>query len=96
MIDERRVRRYVERTDGATVPQVLGRFELPPSAAEEVRKVVKSPDGGTFTEGKPGEDLYRHTSPPTGGGWGGYLPYPSPVGGLVSHKKRSVPGGVER
>ena len=35
-----RVRRYVERRDDPSVPQVLGRFELPPSAADEVRELL--------------------------------------------------------
>lgn len=35
-----RVRRYVERRDDPTVPQVLGRFELPPSAGDEVRELL--------------------------------------------------------
>ena len=35
-----RVRRYVDRHDDPTVPQVLGRFELPPAAAEKVRELL--------------------------------------------------------
>lgn len=35
-----RVRRYVDRHDDPTVPQVLGRFELPPAAAVEVRELL--------------------------------------------------------
>ena len=35
-----RVRRSVERRDDPSVPQVLGRFELPPAAADEVRELL--------------------------------------------------------
>ena len=39
-MNEDRVRRYVEAHDDPSVPQVLGRFELPPSAADEVRELL--------------------------------------------------------
>ena len=39
-MNEDRVRRYVEAHDDPSVPQVLGRFGLPPSAAGEVRELL--------------------------------------------------------
>jgi hypothetical protein len=91
-----RVRRYVERHDEPTVPQVLGRFELSPSAADEVREVVESPEGGEVGRKSAGKNLYRSTFTPRGGGWGGYLPYHPPVGGSVFNRKEPVGGGVPR
>jgi hypothetical protein len=51
-----RVRRYVERHDDATVPQVLGRFELPPSAASEVRELLGSTNRARVRQNVPRND----------------------------------------
>ena len=93
-MNEDRVRRYVEAHDDPTVPQVLGRFELPPSDADEVRKMVESPDGGRIGRNTSRKNLYRHVVTPYWGGWGGYPPYPSPMGGLTCMKRDSGPGGL--
>ena len=93
-MNEDRVRRYVDRHDGPTVPQVLGRFCLPPAAADEVRKMVESPDGGRIGRNTSRKNLYRHVVTPSRGGWGGYPPYPSPVGGLTCMKRDDGRGGL--
>ena len=93
-MNEDRVRRYVDRHDDPTVPQVLGRFELPPAAADDVRKMVESPDSGGIGRGGARKNLYRHVVTPSRGGWGGYPPYPSPVGGSTCIELDDLRGGL--
>jgi len=57
-----RVRRYVERHDDATVPQVLGRFELPPSAADDVRKLLDPNNRARVRQGVPQDPGESNTS----------------------------------
>ena len=93
-MNEDRVRRYVERRDDPSVPQVLGRFCLSPAAADEVRELLESPGSAGGGRGGPRKNLYRHVVTPSPGGWGGYPPYPSPVGGLTCMKRDDGRGGL--
>jgi hypothetical protein len=57
-----RVRRYVERHDDATVPQVLGRFELAPSAADEVRELLDPNNRARVRQSVPQDPGESNTS----------------------------------
>ena len=97
-VDEARVRRFIDRRGEPSVPQVLGRFGMDPTAEPAVRVLIdgKSPGAGGSGDGRSGESLYRRTSPPSQGGWGGYPPYPSPQGGTVRYYNVACQGGPVR
>jgi hypothetical protein len=74
------VRRFVERRDDPSVPQVLGRFELPPSAADEVRELL----------GATNRARDRHTAPFIQGRG----PTSTAAGGRGGSENRSTEAGL--
>lgn len=90
-----RVRRYVELRDDPSVPQVLGRFCLPPSAEDEARELLESPDSAGEGRGGPRKNLYRHVVTPPSEGGEGYPSPPSGVGVRTPYSRESRVGGVE-
>ena len=95
-VDEDRIRRYLERQEEISVAAVLGKFNLPPSAADEVVALFgESPDVRRKAARPSGQDLYRQpiTTPLEGGG--GY-PSPPSDGGVIGPYNGSEAEGGEK